>query len=337
MAKQIGMDLGSSNTMIFLKDKGKIVMRAPSVVSVERLTREVIASGLGAKKMLGKTPPGILALRPLKDGVITDLEVTSLMVRDFFRKLELTSFFNRPSVLVSIPYGVTEVERRAVEDAVFEAGAKNVGLIDQPIAAAVGAGIRVSKARGAMLVDLGGGVSEAAVISLGGIVQSNSLRIAGDELDLAIVNYLKQTRNIIIGEITAERLKKRIGAAVPSIDRGTMEVCGRDVHTRLAVTAEISSGEIYDAMREPISEMISMIKTTLEETPPELSADIFDYGIVMVGGGAMIPGMQEAVHKRTGVRVTTAPHPLDCGCLGLGQMLKSTGGDFSEFVKYKVR
>ena len=310
MAKQIGMDLGSSNTMIFLKDKGKIVMRAPSVVSVERLTREVIASGLGAKKMLGKTPPGILALRPLKNGVITDSEVTSLMVRDFFRKLELTSFFNRPSVLVSIPYGVTEVERRAVEDAVFEAGAKNVGLIDEPIAAAVGAGIRVSKARGAMLVDLGGGVSEAA---------------------------LKQTRNIIIGEITAERLKKRIGTAVPSIDRGTMEVCGRDVHTRLAVTAEISSGEIYDAMREPISEMISMIKTTLEETPPELSADIFDYGIVMVGGGAMLPGMQEAVHKRTGVRVTTAPHPLDCGCLGLGQMLKSTGGDFSEFVKYKVR
>ena len=337
MAKQIGMDLGSSNTMIFLKDKGKIVMRAPSVVSLDRFSHDVIASGLGAKKMMGKTPPGILALKPLKDGVITDLEVTSLMVRDFFRKLELTSFFNRPSALVSIPYGVTEVERRAVEDAVFEAGAKNVGLIDQPIAAAVGAGIRVSKARGAMLVDLGGGVSEAAVISLGGIVQSNSLRIAGDELDVAIVNYLKQHRNIIIGEITAERLKKRIGTAMPGIDRGTMEVCGRDVHTRLAVTAEISSAEIYDAMREPLSEMITMIKTTLEETPPELSADIFDYGIVMVGGGALIPGMQDAVHQRTGVRVTIAPHPLDCGCLGLGHMLKSTGGDFSEFVKYKVR
>lgn len=337
MAKQIGMDLGSSNTMIFLKDKGKIVMRAPSVVSLDRFTHEVIASGLGAKKMLGKTPPGILALRPLKDGVITDLEVTSLMVRDFFRKLDLTSFFNRPSALISIPYGVTEVERRAVEDAVFEAGAKNVGLIDQPIAAAVGAGIRVSKARGAMLVDLGGGVSEAAVISLGGIVQSNSLRIAGDELDIAIVNYLKQTRNIIIGEITAERLKKRIGSAMPNMDRGTMEVCGRDLHTRLAVTAEITSAEIYDAMREPLNEMISMIKTTLEETPPELSADIFDYGIVLVGGGAMIPGIADAVHRRTGVRVTVAKHPLDCGCLGLGQMLKSTGGDFSEFVKYKVR
>ena len=336
MSKQIGIDLGTSSTLIFVKDKG-VKLRAPSVVSIDRVTHEVIASGKTAKRMVGKTPGNILALRPLKNGVITDLEVTSLMLHDFFERLDMTSMFNRPSALVCIPYGITEVERRAVEDAVFEAGAKNVGLIDEPLAAAVGAGIHVSKARGAMLVDLGGGVSEAAVISLGGIVQSNSLRIAGDELDVAIVNYLKQHRNIIIGEITAERLKKRIGTASPGIDRGTMEVCGRDVHTRLAVTAEITTAEIYDAMREPLSEMISMIKTTLEETPPELSADIFDYGIVMVGGGAMLPGMQEAVPKRTGVRVTVAPHPLDCGCLGLGHMLKSTGGDFSEFVKYKVR
>ena len=329
MAKQIGMDLGSSNTMVFLKDRG-IVMRAPSVVTIDRYTHEVIASGMGAKKMLGKTPPSIRALRPLKDGVITDLEVTSLMVHDFFRKLELTGFFNRPSVLVSIPYGVTEVERRAVEDAIVEAGAKSVDLMDEPIAAAVGAGIQVSKARGAMLVDLGGGVSEAAVISLGGIVQSNSLRIAGDELDLAIVNYLKQHRNILIGEITAELLKKRLGTAVPDLDRGTMTVCGRDLGSRLAVTAEISTREIYAAMREPIGEIISMIKTTLEETPPELSADIYDIGIVMVGGSALIPGLQQAIHERTGVRVTVAKHPLDCGCLGLGQMLRSTGGEFSK-------
>lgn len=336
MAKQVGIDLGTSNTMIFLKDKG-IVMRAPSVVSIDRSTHEVIASGTGAKKMLGKTPGNILALRPLKDGVITDLEVTSLMIRDFLRKLDLTSLFNRPSALVSIPYGVTEVERRAVEDATFEAGAKNVGLIDEPIAAAVGAGIRVSKARGAMLVDLGGGVSEAAVISLGGIVQSNSLRIAGDELDLAIVNHLKQTRNILIGEITAEMLKKRIGTAKPGIDRGNIQVCGRDLHTGLAVTAEISTGEVREAMREPLSEIVSMIKMTLEETPPELSADIFDYGIVMVGGGSLLPGIQEVIHDRTGVRVTVAKKPLECGCIGLGHMLRSTGGDFSEFVKYKVK
>lgn len=336
MAKQIGIDLGTSNTMIFLKDKG-IVMRAPSVVSIDRATHEVIASGSGAKKMLGKTPGNILALRPLKDGVITDLEVTSLMIRDFLRKLDMTSLFNRPSVLISIPYGVTEVERRAVEDALFEAGAKNVGLIDEPIAAAVGAGIRVSKARGAMLVDLGGGVSEAAVISLGGIVQSNSLRIAGDELDLAIVNYLKQTRNILIGEITAELLKKRIGTAVPDIARESMQVCGRDLHTGLAVTADVSADEVREAIQEPLLEIVNMIKVTLEETPPELSADIFDYGIVMVGGGSLLPGMQQILHERTGVRVTVAKKPLECGCTGLGHMLRSTGGDFSEFVRYKVK
>lgn len=336
MAKQIGIDLGTSNTMIFLKDKG-IVMRAPSVVSIDRLTHEVIASGSGAKKMLGKTPGNILALRPLKDGVITDLEVTSLMIRDFLRKLDMTSLFNRPSALISIPYGVTEVERRAVEDAIFEAGAKNVGLIDEPIAAAVGAGIRVSKARGAMLVDLGGGVSEAAVISLGGIVQSNSLRIAGDELDLAIVNYLKQTRNVLIGEITAEQLKKRIGTAVPDIERGSMQVCGRDLHTGLAITAEVSTDEVREAIQEPLLEIVNMIKVTLEETPPELSADIFDYGIVMVGGGSLLPGMQQILHERTGVRVTVAKKPLECGCIGLGHMLRSTGGDFSEFVRYKIK
>ncbi len=336
MAKQIGIDLGTSNTMIFLKEKG-IVTRAPSVVSIDRSTHEVIASGVGAKQMLGKTPGNILALRPLKDGVITDLEVTSLMIHDFLRKLDMTSLFNRPSALVSIPYGVTEVERRAVEDATFEAGAKNVGLIEEPIAAAVGAGIRISKARGAMLVDLGGGVSEAAVISWGGIVQSKSLRIAGDELDLAIVNYLKQNRNVLIGEITAERLKKQIGSALPSIDRGSMQVCGRDLHTGLAVTVEVTSAEVRHAISEPLSEIIFMIKQTLEETPPELSADIFDYGIMMVGGGSLLPGMDQMLHKRTGVRVTVAKKPLECGCLGLGHMLRSTDGDFSEFIKYKVK
>lgn len=337
MARQIGIDLGTSTTSIF-RDK-KIVFRAPSVVSIDRLSREVIASGKMAKRMIGKTPGNILALRPLKNGVITDLEVTSLMLHDFFVRLDMTSVFNRPSALVSIPYGVTEVERRAVEDAVFEAGAKNVGLIDEPIAAAVGAGIQVSKARGAMLVDLGGGVSEAAVISLGGVVKSNSLRTAGDELDLAIINHLKATRNILIGEITAETLKLRIGSAVSTIDRGSMEVCGRDLRTGLAATVEVTSAEIREAIREPVSEILTMVKMTLEETPPELSADIFDFGIVMLGGGALLPGLDEAIHKKTGLRVIIPkqPRPGDCVCVGLGRMLQSTGGDFSEFVKYKVR
>ncbi len=338
MAKQIGIDLGTSSTMIYVKDKG-IVLRAPSVVSIDRITHEVIASGKTAKRMLGKTPGNILALRPLKDGVITDLEVTSLMLHDFFTRLDMTSVFNRPSALVCIPYGVTEVERRAVEDAVFEAGAKNVGLIDEPIAAAVGAGIQVSKARGAMLIDLGGGVSEAAVISLGGVVQSNSLRTAGDELDLAIVNHLKATRNILIGEITAELLKIRLGTAVSNIDRGTLEVCGRDLRSGLAKTIEVSTAEVREAIREPLSEIIAMVKMTLEETPPELSADIFDFGIVMTGGGAQIPGLDEAIRDRTGVRVIIPqkPRPADCVCVGLGRMLQSTGGDFSEFVRYKVK
>lgn len=338
IAKQIGIDLGTSTTMIFVKDRG-IVLRAPSVVSIDRTTREVIASGKTAKRMVGKTPGNILALRPLKDGVITDLEVTSLMLHDFFTRLDMTSMFNRPSALVCIPYGVTEVERRAVEDAVFEAGAKNVGLIDEPIAAAVGAGIRVSKARGAMLVDLGGGVSEATVISLGGVVQSNSLRTAGDELDLAIVNHLKLTRNIQIGEITAERLKIGLGTAIDGIDRGSMEVSGLDLRSRLAVTLQVSTAEVRAAIKEPLSEIIAMVKMTLEETPPELSADIFDFGIVLTGGGALLPGLDQAIHERTGIRVIIPqkPKPSDCVCVGLGRMLQSTGGDFSEFVKYKVK
>ncbi|MBR7151862.1 MAG: rod shape-determining protein [Clostridia bacterium] len=336
MAKQIGIDLGTSNTMICQKDKG-IVLRAPSVVTIDRATHEVIASGVAAKRMLGKTPGNLRALRPLKDGVITDLEVTSLMLRDFFARLDMVSLFNRPSALVCIPYGVTEVERRAVEDATFEAGAKNVGLIDEPIAAAVGAGIKVSKARGAMIIDLGGGVSETAVISLGGVVQSNSLRIAGDEMDLAIVSFLKQHRNLLIGEITAETLKRKLGTAIKGLDRGSMEVCGRDLRTGLARTVTVTTDEVRHAIREPLVEILMMVKGTLEETPPELAADIFDFGIVMVGGGALLPGMDQVIRAQTGIRVTVAKKPMDCVCMGLGRMLQSTGGDFSEFVRYKVK
>ncbi len=336
MAKQIGIDLGTSSTMICSKEKG-IIMRAPSVVCIERGTHDVIASGMTAKRMIGKTPGNIRALRPLKDGVITDLEVTSLMLRDFFTRLDMTSMFNRPSALVCIPHGVTEVERRAVEDATFEAGAKNVALIDEPIAAAIGAGIKVSKARGAMIIDLGGGVSEATVLSMGGVVQSHSIRTAGDELDLAIISFLKQRRNILVGEITAERLKKALGTASPGIDRGTMEVCGRDLRTGLAKTAMITTDEIREALREPLAEILAMVKSTLEETPPELAADIFDFGIVMVGGGSLLPGIDKAIQERTGIRVTVPKSPADRVCLGLGQMLKSSDGDFSEFVRYKVK
>ncbi len=338
MAKQIGIDLGTSNTKIYLKDKG-IVLRAPSVVSIDRVTHEVIASGRAAKSMVGKTPGNIRALRPLKNGVITDLEVTSLMLHDFFERLDMTTLFNRPSALVCIPYGVTEVERRAVEDAVFEAGAKNVGLIEEPIAAAVGAGINVSRARGSMLIDLGGGVSEAAVISYGGMVNSNSIRTAGDELDLAIINYLKEHRGVLIGEVSAERLKIQIGTAKEGIDRGSAEVCGRDLHTGLATTIEVETEEIRHALHDPVEEILTMVKQTLEATDPELSSDIFDYGIVLVGGGALLPGMPDAIHDKTGIRVIMPQkvRPTDCVCTGLGKMLQSVGGDFSELVKYKVK
>ena len=307
MGRLVGIDLGTSNTAVFLRDK--IVLRAPTVVSIDRATHEVIVSGSGAKKMLGKTP------------------------RDFLQKLELLSVFNRPQILVSIPYGVTEVERRAVKDATYEAGAKDVKLIDQPIAAAVGAGIAVSKARGAMLVDLGGGVSEASVISLGGIVQAGALRVAGDELDVAIVEHLKRTREILIGEITAELLKKRIGSALPTIDRGSMTVCGRDLRTGLAAKAEISSAEVREAIREPLNEIVRMVKQTLEETPPELSADIFDHGIIMTGGVSLLPGLDQLLHAGTGLRVTVAKMPGTCTCLGMGKMLRSSAGDFSKFVR----
>ena len=335
MSKQIGIDLGTSNTMIYLKDKG-IVLRAPSVVALDRVTQEVIASGTTAKRMVGKTPGNILALRPLKDGVITDLRTTSLMLGDFFERMDMTSMFSRPVALVCIPYGVTGVERRAVEDATFEAGAKNVGLIDEPIAAAVGAGIHVSKARGAMIVDLGGGVSEAAVISLGGVVRSNSLRVAGNELDLAIVNHLKQTRNILIGDVTAEILKWRIGTAYRGIDRGSMEVCGRDLRTGLAVTVEVTTEEVRTALAEPLAEIISMVKMTLEETPPELSADIYDYGIMLTGGGALLGGLAARISESTGIRVTIAKRPLESVCLGIGRVIESSGA-FAGAVKFRQK
>jgi len=334
MSKQIGIDLGTSNTVIYQKDKKGIVLNAPSVVAIDRPTQEVIASGKMAKRMVGKTPGNVLAVHPLNDGVITDLKTTSMMLHDFFERLELDSMFTRPSALVCIPYGVTGVERRAVEEATMEAGARHVGLIDQPIAAAVGAGIHVSKARGAMVVDLGGGVSEAAVISLGGVVRSNCLRVAGNELDIAIVNHLKQTRNILIGEISAERLKWRIGTAVQGIFSGSMKVCGRSLSRGNAIEIEVTSEEIYEALREPLSEIISMVKMTLEETPPELSADIFDRGIVVVGGGAQLKGIGQAITERTGVRTIIPKHPALAVCTGLGRMLHSAD-DFSEFIKYK--
>ena len=336
--KSIGIDLGTANTLVYVKGRG-IALREPSVVAVEAKSRRAVAVGSEAKMMLGKTPGSIVAMRPLKDGVIAEFDITAAMLRHYFKKVSGNTIMSRPKVIICIPYGVTEVERRAVEDVTLEAGAQSVALIEEPIAAAIGSGLRVEDARGSMIVDIGGGTTEVAVLSLGGIVLSTSLRIAGDELDEAIIAYIKRKYNILIGDVTAEMLKKRIGTATDDIDRGSAEVCGRDLRKGLATTIEVTTEEIRQALKAPIEEILTMVKQTLEGTDPELSADIFDLGIVLVGGGALLPGMADAIRERTGIRVIIPqkPRPTDCVCMGLGKMLQSVGGDFSELVKYKVK
>jgi len=324
MAKLIGVDLGTANTLICTKGKG-IILRSPSVVAISKANREIVALGPEARRMLGKTPEGILAFRPLKDGVIADPDVTEKMLHSFFEITDSLAIFSRPSVIACIPYGVTEVEKSAVESAVYKAGARSVALIEEPLAAALGTGLRVGGAKGSMIVDIGGGTTEVAVISLGGVVASHSIRIAGDELDDAIVTYLRQTRNILIGDTTAEELKLRIGSAHPSTDRGSMDVCGRNLRTGLGSTISVSSGEVRMAMTEPFDDIIRAIKSTLEETPPELSSDIYDYGIMLTGGGALLPGVDRLIRERTGIRVTVAKRPLESVCMGIFRVIESEG------------
>ncbi|MBE6563639.1 MAG: rod shape-determining protein, partial [Ruminococcaceae bacterium] len=275
MSRSIGIDLGTANTIVYVKDKG-IALREPSVVAVESRSKKVVAVGSEAKHMLGKTPGSIIAMRPLKDGVIAEFDFTTQMLRHFFKKVSGNTIFSRPKVMICVPYGVTEVEKRAVQDVTLEAGAQSVGLIEEPIAAAIGSGLKVESPRGSMIVDIGGGTTEVAVTSLGGIVLSTSLRTAGDELDEAIVNYIKRKYNILIGEVTAEYLKKSIGSVHPAADRGIMEVRGRNLLNGLPAIITVSSGEIREAMGEQLAHIIECIRTTLENTPPELSSDIYD-------------------------------------------------------------
>ena len=324
MAKLIGVDLGTANTLICTKGKG-IILRSPSVVAISKANREIVALGPEARRMLGKTPEGILAFRPLKDGVIADPDVTEKMLHSFFEITDSLAIFSRPSVIACVPYGVTEVEKSAVESAIYKAGARSVALIEEPLAAALGTGLRVGGAKGSMIVDIGGGTTEVAVISLGGVVSSHSIRIAGDELDEAIVTYLRQTRNILIGETTAEELKLRIGSAHPGTDRGSMDVCGRNLRTGLGSTISVSSAEVRMAMSEPFDDIIRAIKSTLEETPPELSSDIYDYGIMLTGGGALLPGVDRLIRERTGIRVTVAKRPLESVCMGIFRVIESEG------------
>lgn len=335
MSKHIGIDLGTANTLVYVKGKG-IILREPSVVAVDSRGSKVLAVGGEAKLMLGKTPGAITAFRPLKDGVIADFDVTSIMLHHFFKKVAGNTLFSRPKVIVCIPYGVTGVERRAVEDATLEAGAKSVALIEEPIAAAIGAGLRVGDARGSMIIDIGGGTTEVAVISLGGIVISNSLRIAGDELDNAIVAYIKRKYNVLIGDVTAELLKKNIGSVHPTTDLSVMEVHGRNLLSGLPAIIQLSSAEVREAMSEQIAHIVDCIRNTLEKTPPELSSDIYDMGITLSGGGALLNGLDVLLAQTTGIRAIIAKRPLDCVAVGIGRVIESPG-DTRNTVMYRNR
>ena len=322
MSKSIGIDLGTANTIVYVRGRG-IALREPSVVAVESRSKRVVAVGNEAKLMLGKTPGSIVAMRPLKDGVIAEFDYTTQMLRHFFKKVSGNTVFSRPRVMICVPYGVTEVEKRAVQDVTLEAGAQSVGLIEEPIAAAIGSGLKVESARGSMIVDIGGGTTEVAVTSLGGIVLSTSLRIAGDELDDAIVSYIKRKYNILIGEVTAEQLKKSIGSVHPAADRGSMEIRGRNLRNGLPAIISVNSAEIREAMGEQLSHIIETIRTTLENTPPELSSDIYDNGIMLSGGGALLAGLDVLITQITGIRAIISKNPLDSIAVGIGHVIEN--------------
>ena len=319
--KDIGIDLGTANTLVYVKSKG-IVVSEPSVVAINKNTGEVLKVGNEAKEMLGRTPGNIIAIRPLKDGVIADFDVTQAMLKYFIGKASQNHSFLKPRVIVCVPSGVTEVEKRAVEDGTLNAGAKEVYIIEEPMAAAIGAGLPVEEATGSMVVDIGGGTSEVAVISLGGIVASKSLRIAGDDFDEAIINYIKKKFSLMTGERTAEKLKIDIGSAYEPIEDAYEEVSGRAMVTGLPKNIRVSTTDIVNALKEPVEQLVSAIKSTLEITPPELAADIMDRGITLTGGGALLRGLDRLITEQTGMDVNIAENPLDCVALGCGAVLE---------------
>ncbi|MHB1042085.1 MAG: rod shape-determining protein [Eubacteriales bacterium] len=322
-SKDMGMDLGTANSLVYVKGKG-IVIREPSVVAIQKDTGQVLAVGEEAKRMIGRTPGNIVAIRPLRDGVIADFDVTQSMIKYFINKsLRARTFLVRPRVVVGVPSGVTAVEERAVREAALQAGAREAYLIEEPMAAAIGAGLPVHEPTGNMIVDIGGGTTEVAVISLGGIVTSRSIRIASDEMDEAIISHVKRTYNLMIGERTAEQIKIQIGTAYPEGVVEKDEIRGRDLVTGLPKTVVITSEEIYKALSEPITSIIEAIKATLEQTPPELAADIMDRGIVMAGGGSLLRGLDRLVSEETHMPVHLADEPLLAVAYGAGRVLEN--------------
>jgi len=319
-SSDIGIDLGTANTLVFVKDRG-IVLREPSIVAVKAGTTQVLAVGDEAKRMLGRTPGNITAIRPLKDGVIADFEITEAMLRHFIAKAHGNRRFVRPRVVIAVPSGITEVEKRAVKDSAMHAGAREVFLIEEPMAAAIGVGLPVTDPAANMIIDIGGGTTEVAIISLAGIVFSRSVRVAGDELDEAITQYLKRAYNLMIGERTAEDIKLRIGSAHLMEKELSMDVKGRDLVAGLPKTVTITSQEIREALMEPVTRIVEAVRITLERCPPELSADLVDSGIVLAGGGALLRGLDRLIAEETGLPVHVAEDPLSAVAEGTGKAL----------------
>ena len=321
LSKEIGIDLGTANILIYVKGEG-IVVNEPSVVSIDEETKKPLAVGQEAKDMLGKTPGRVQAIRPLKDGVIADFTATQLMLKSMLQRVCQRYNAGRPRVVVGVPSGITEVEERAVEESVMQAGAREVYIIEEPMAAAIGANLEVAEPNGNIIVDIGGGTTEVAVVSLGGIVTSNSLRVAGDELNEDIVNYVKREMNLAIGETTAEQVKINIGCAKPLLTEESMEIRGRHLATGLPETAIITSTQVQEAMNDSIEKIVDIIKQTLEKTPPELASDIMERGIVLTGGGALIRNFDSLLAEKTEMPVYVADHPLECVAKGAEKTLE---------------
>lgn len=321
-SKDLGIDLGTANSLVYVKGKG-IVLDEPSVVAIKRDSGEVLEVGEAAKRMVGRTPGNIVAIRPLRDGVIADFDTTQKMLHKYIQAALKGRTFMPPMVVVCVPSGVTEVEKRAVYDATKSAGARDAIIVEEPMAAAVGAGLPVEEPTGNMIVDIGGGTTEVAIISLGGVVTHRSIRVGGDEIDDAIIAYVKRHYNLMIGERTAEETKKAIGSAYIMDEEKTMDVRGRDLLTGLPKTLELTSVEVREALAEPVRAIIDAVKSTLERTPPELAADIMDRGIMMTGGGALLAGLDKLISDETGMPVLIAENPLSCVALGTGKILEN--------------
>lgn len=320
----MGIDLGTANTLVYSKGKG-VVVREPSVVALQKDSGQIEAVGDDAKQMIGRTPGNIVAVRPMKDGVIADFDTTAIMLKYFIQQAQKKgSFFSRkPNVMICVPSGITAVEKRAIEDATRQAGAREAYTIEEPFAAAIGADLPVWEPTGSMVVDIGGGTTEVAIISLGGIVTSRSIRVAGDEMDDAIIQYIKKKYNLMIGERTAETLKMEIGSASVSDDLGEMEIRGRDLLTGLPKTISITGKEIAEALSETVNNILDTVKITLENTPPELAADIMDRGIVLTGGGALLRNLDKVLGEETNMPVVVADEPLECVAIGTGKALEN--------------